>query len=77
MKLSPPLLRYNVHFWCEDAVLDAIDAGTFVSQVRAGEIRAAGEVRVAVNNSEELRWWGTTSVRSAAEDDGDDARPGR
>ena len=50
--------------------------GTFVAQVRDGAIRSASEVRVAVNNSEELKWWGTTSVKSAAADAGDDARRG-
>ena len=73
---SAQLFWYNVHFWCRADVLGAIEDGTFVAQVRDGAIRSASEVRVAVNNSEELKWWGTTSVQSAAADDGDDARQG-
>ena len=68
---SVELFWYNVHFWCQTDVLDAIADGTFVDKLRAGDIYSATQIRVAVNNSEELKWWGTTDV--VTDDDDDDA----
>ena len=58
-----------MHFWCQTDVLDAIADGTFVDKLRAGDIYSATQIRVAVNNSEELKWWGTTDVVTDDDDD--------
>ena len=40
-----------------------------VDKLRAGDIYSATQIRVAVNNSEELKWWGTTDVVTDDDDD--------
>ena len=49
-------------------MLSAIEDGTFRTKVRNGSIYSASEIHVAINNSNEERWWGTTGV--AETDDG-------
>ena len=55
-------LRYNVHFWCMDEVLDSIEDGTFIDKVESGEIPSNDEIETAWTNQQAISKYGTWHV---------------
>ena len=70
------LFWYNVHFWCLDEVLDAIEDGTFIDKVEGGEIPKADEIYVATSNHEAMEYFGSWHIPTddayISDDDNDD-----
>ena len=52
---------YNVHFWCNETILDAIEDGTFKEKLVYGHIQDSMQVEFANTNEQEIKLWGTTN----------------
>ena len=59
---APELFFYNVHFWCQTYVLDAIEDGTFMTMVENGEIPNHNEVTTAYSNDAAVEYYGTWKI---------------
>jgi hypothetical protein len=59
---APELFFYNVHFWCQTYVLDAIEDGTFMDKVEAGDIPSFSDIDTAYTNDEAVRLYGSWKI---------------